>query len=593
MKNINFIKYFIVILLTIITNNSFAKYPECGMLNFFVRVGLNYHLKSPSLDAELINKAGKNYLKMLDSQSIFLTKQEYDTLVKAIDKKSEQYLDMYFSKNCEMFKSLESAVAKGEIRYLKIAKIAAKLTPKKFKLKSLDDRFKNEKELETYITKTIRNDLFENKHLTASNLKNNYLTKKPFINNADFKEQKTAFIIKSFYRACDPHSDYLTESESEQFKELINGQMIGIGVSYTVDNIGVKILSVIKNSPADATGKFEVNDHIIAIDGEKITTNNVSVFSEKLSKPSGTKVKFDVVSAKNEKKIITVTIGKIPEAETKVSSSLKNIDGKKILVIKIPSFYYDYEKKSGTSHDFLVEYEKHKEKIDYIVMDLRNNTGGLLEEAVDLSGLFLGPEVVIYTKSQGIINANQSTVEDIKIKEPLIIIINKLSASASEIVAGALKDYNKAIIVGDESSYGKGTVQTIISHPKSENLGMIKITISQFYLPKGASTQVKGVSSDIVVPGPLNSSKMNEGNNSYALDWDQIETPLKFTYFEKDAKKQAIKEASALSKKRINEMKDFEKKQIEENQTSDLVLEETLNITKDLISFKLKNEIDK
>lgn len=336
----------------LITNNAFAKYPECGMLSFFVRVGLNYHLKRPSLDAELINKAGKNNLKMLDSQAAFLTKPEHDALVKKLDKKSEQYLDMYYAKDCEMFKDLEAAVAKGEERYLKIVKIAAKLTPKKFKLKPLGDRFKNEKELENYITKMVRNDLFENKSLSSSNLKNNYITKKPFINSADFKEQKTAYIIKSFYRAYDPHSDYLTESESERFKESINGQMIGIGVSYSIDNIGVKILAVIKGSPADATGKFEVNDHIIAIDGEKITANNVYDFSNKLSKPAGTKVTFDVLSAKNEKKTITVTIGKIPEEETKVSSSLKNIDGKKILVIKIPSFYYDDEKKSeiGRAH---------------------------------------------------------------------------------------------------------------------------------------------------------------------------------------------------------------------------------------------------
>ena len=335
----------------------------------------------------------------------------------------------------------------------------------------------------------------------------------------------------SFATAIDPHTNYFGPVESENFNDDINLSLEGIGAVLSQEDEFTVIESILPGSPAEKSKKLKPKDRIVGVKQENGKSDDIigwrlTEVVKKIKGKKGTKVILEIErgdGATSKTFNVELVRDKIrlqdKEAKSKVYDSY---DGKKIGVITISSFYTDLHQ------NVLREINKlTAENVDAIVVDLRNNGGGLLPEGIFTTGLFIKSGPVVLVRD---VNAEQTTYDDtdssMQYKGPLVVLINRLSASASEIMAAALQDYGRAIIVGD-NSYGKGTVQqsrplTRIYDLKDSHFGSIHYTIAKFYRINGGSTQLRGVTPDITLPTLIDVSEFGEKSEPNALEWDSI-----------------------------------------------------------------------
>ncbi len=340
--------------------------------------------------------------------------------------------------------------------------------------------------------------------------------------------------MNSFARSIDPHTSYLSPRSADQFQTEMNLSLEGIGAVLQMTDDYTVIRSLVAGGPASKSKQLAEGDRIIGVgqEGEKL----VDVIGWRLDDvvqlikgPKGTKVNLQVLPEGKDAKaqVITLIRDKIRLEDRAVKSELIEKDGKKIGVLEVPSFYVGLAKDT----DKLITELKQK-GVQGIIVDLRNNGGGALTEATALSGLFItsGP-VVQVRDSYGRVNVNNDTDGKISYDGPMTVLINRYSASASEIFAAAMQDYGRAIILG-ENSYGKGTVQQhrSLNHIYDlfdNELGYVQYTIQKFYRINGGSTQNRGVAPDIAYPTPILPSETGESVEDNALPWDSIE-PAKY-----------------------------------------------------------------
>ncbi|MBP3141842.1 carboxy terminal-processing peptidase [Aliivibrio fischeri] len=335
--------------------------------------------------------------------------------------------------------------------------------------------------------------------------------------------------INAFAREVDPHTSYLSPRNAEQFQSEMNLSLEGIGAVLQATDDYTVIRSLVAGGPALTSKKLSEGDRIIGVgqEGEKI----VDVIGWRLDDvvqlikgPKGTKVKLEILPEGKDSKSHTVTIvrDKIRLEDRAVKSEVIEQNGKKIGVLEVPSFYV------GLAEDTKKEIAELKEKdISGIIVDLRNNGGGALTEATALSGLFItaGP-VVQVRDSYGRVNVNADTDGEISYTGPMTVLVNRYSASASEIFAAAMQDYGRAVILG-ENSFGKGTVQQhrSLNHIYDlfdKPLGHVQYTIQKFYRINGGSTQNLGVVPDIAFPTAIDPKDTGESVEDNALPWDSI-----------------------------------------------------------------------
>jgi carboxyl-terminal processing protease len=361
-------------------------------------------------------------------------------------------------------------------------------------------------------------------------------------------EDVFSIYMNSITGAYDPHTNYLSPKQSDLFKQQMSLSLEGIGAQLQSENDYVKVVRILPGGDAEKSGKVNVNDLIIAVaqgkDGEMVDVVGwrLDDVVKLIKGPKGTTVRLTILPAKTgvngPSKEVTLVRDKIKledqaaKKETiNYQSNGKNI---KLGVISLPSFYMDYEAYQKGDPDFrsttrdvrkLIG-ELKTEGVDGIVMDLRNNGGGSLPEAVDLTGLFIkeGP-VVQVRNSMGKVEVLPDDDKEVFYGGPLVVLTNRFSASASEIFAGAIQDYQRGVIVG-ESTYGKGTVQTVLDLNRfineKEKVGELKITFQKFYRVTGSSTQHKGVSPDINLPSAYDAEHYGESASPNALPWDEI-----------------------------------------------------------------------
>lgn len=336
--------------------------------------------------------------------------------------------------------------------------------------------------------------------------------------------------MNAFARQIDPHTSYLSPRSADQFQTDMNLSLEGIGAVLQMEDDYTIIRSLVAGGPASNSKLLAEGDRIIGVgqDGEDI----VDVIGWRLDDvvqlikgPKGTKVNLQILPEGKEAKadVVTIVRDKIRLEDRAVKSEVIEKDGKKIGVLEVPSFYVGLAKDT----DKLIEELKGK-GVDGIIVDLRNNGGGALTEATALSGLFItsGP-VVQVRDSYGRVNVNSDTDGKISYDGPLTVLINRYSASASEIFAAAMQDYGRAIILG-ENSFGKGTVQQhrSLNHIYDlfdKELGYVQYTIQKFYRIDGGSTQNKGVAPDIAFPTAIDPSETGESVEDNALPWDRID----------------------------------------------------------------------
>lgn len=362
-------------------------------------------------------------------------------------------------------------------------------------------------------------------------------------------EQVFQMFMNAYAESLDPHTNYMAPTSADRFKQEMSQSLEGIGALLREEDNYIKIVEVIPGGPAFKGKQLKKEDKILAVaqGDEGNMVDIVGWFVDdavKLIKgPKGTVVRLQVQSADalagtppKEYRLVREKI-KLEEQRAKsevvsISSGNKNYN---IGVIDIPLFYRDFEgaqqkekEFSSTTRDVqkLIT-ELQAKNVDGIVIDLRNNGGGSLTEAVSLTGLFINRGPVVQVKeSQGEIEVQSDNDPNVAYNGPMAVMVNRFSASASEIFAAAIQDYKRGLIVG-EQTYGKGTVQTLISLnqwvPKeTDNLGEVKLTVAKFYRINGSSTQMKGVSPDLDLPTAFKQDEYGESSQPSAMPWDQI-----------------------------------------------------------------------
>ena len=385
------------------------------------------------------------------------------------------------------------------------------------------------------------------------------------------------FFLSSLATAYDPHTEYMSTDESDNFKIHMQHQLVGIGALLGQKDDGAEIQGIVVGGPADKQGELKLNDRIIAVaQGED---EFVDVKYLKLQKivdmirgEVNTTVRIKIVPADDPSgnKIISIVRDKVPLKEKLANAELLVTPpdlGKTLKVgwINLSNFYADME--NGTVSTS-VDVERllrrlMKEKIDGLVLDLRDNGGGSLDEAIKLTGLFIPAGPVVQAKDwRGSITWRDCENDKPVYDGPMIVLTNKASASASEILAAALQDYRRALIVGDKSTFGKGTVQTILPVERympffsdKKGAGDLKVTIQKFYRIAGGSTQLKGVEADIPLPSIRDVLDIGESSAENPLPYDTIPA-RKYPLFRKDPF--PVDEINARVKSRISANPEFQ-----------------------------------
>jgi len=346
-------------------------------------------------------------------------------------------------------------------------------------------------------------------------------------------------------RAFDPHSDYMAPSSKEDFDIQMSGSLEGIGALLREDEGLIKVIRIIPGSAAEKQGQLQAEDTILAVaekNGEPVDISEMRIREavSLIRGPKGTEVRLTVQKPDGSKRIIAIIRDVVQIEETYVKSTVIKNGKTAIGYLRIPSFYRDFAAQSNgkesrnVSDDTMAELVKLKrQKINGLILDLRNNGGGALTDAVQISGLFLAGGPIVQVKdSQGAIRVLEDEDPDVAYGGPLIVLVNQFSASASEILAAALQDYGRAFIIGGEHTHGKGTVQAMMDMNKNlpllhlqkyDDLGALKLTIQKFYRVNGGSTQYKGVEPDLVVPSMFDYLETGEKYMDYSLPWDQVE----------------------------------------------------------------------
>jgi carboxyl-terminal processing protease len=363
-------------------------------------------------------------------------------------------------------------------------------------------------------------------------------------------EDLNQLFLNAVAQSYDPHSEYLGRSDLESFEINMRLSLTGIGAELRSDDGYAKVQRLLPGGPAQMSGKMSVGDRIAAVSqGKEPFVDTVDMKLDKVVEmirgKKGTVVRLQVIPANandpSKRRIVELVRDnvKLTEQEAKAEIIEKDMpDGsiQKLGWITLPSFYQDMEKSrtgKSTSRDVAALIKRlEQEQIQGLIVDLRRDGGGSLDEAIKMSGLFINQGPVVQVKdANGDIDVLKDREGNALYTGPMIVLVNKLSASASEIFAAAMQDYGRALIIGDSSTFGKGTVQTMLELGRfmpmlgnsSNDAGALKLTVQKFYRVAGGSTQLRGVLSDIKLPSLTDNSEFGESALEHPLAYDEVE----------------------------------------------------------------------
>lgn len=363
--------------------------------------------------------------------------------------------------------------------------------------------------------------------------------------NENDQEDVVDFFLSSLSQSYDPHTEYMSPTETDSFNISMKHKLVGIGALLGLVDDVAQIQGIVVGGPADKQGELKLNDKITGVaqgDAEFVDTKYLKLqkIVDMIRGKEGSTVRLRVNPSDDpgSTKVVSIVRGevelkeKLANAEMLVTPSDDGKESLKLGWINLSSFYADMENGTVSTTDDVQRLLARliKEKIDGLVLDLRGNGGGSLEEAIRLTGLFVPAGPVVQAKDwQGRISFRECENQKAFYEGPMIVLTDKTSASASEILAAALQDYRRALIVGDKSTFGKGTVQTILPverfmpfFAKKDRAGNLKVTIQKFYRIAGGSTQLKGVEPDLVLPSIRDVLDIGEASTDNALPYDTI-----------------------------------------------------------------------
>ncbi len=562
---------------------------------FFLQTDIDEFSKyETELDDELLNKdltffdltynrlvkrmeeSKKIYKEILSTPFDYSVKESFNTdYEKAPYAENNAELQERWRKQIKL-STLSSLTDRLEIQENKAKGIVDKKAPIKFNpgekvLNELDttDQNKKAKSLENEKPKTFA----ELEKITReSSLKSldEYFV---FMKDLD-RDDWFSIYLNSITARFDPHTSYMAPEDKERFDVSISGKFEGIGARLQKKNDFTEITELISGGPAWRGKQLETGDIVMKVaqgnaEPVDIVGMRIDDVVKKIKGPKGSEVRLTVKKVDGSVKTISIIRDIVEIEETYAKSSVVERNGVKYGVIYLPKFYIDFENKDGrdAGKDIAIEVESLKKAgVNGIVLDVRDDGGGSLSTVVDIAGLFIEQGPIVQIKSAG---RKKEVLFDrdkkIEWDGPLVIMVNSFSASASEILAAAIQDYKRGVIIGSKQTYGKGTVQNVfdlnsfLRNSDVGDLGALKTTTQKFYRINGGSTQLEGVSSDVVMPDRYAYLKMGERDVENAMPWDKID-PAVYNVWNKTSN---FEKAIAESKKRIAQSPDF--KLIEEN----------------------------
>jgi len=530
-----------------------------GILNYVLK---NAHYEPTELDDEFSKKVYDNFLLNLDSNKRFLLQSDVDVL-----KKHETTIDDEFKKQRIDFFNTAYPIF---IQRLKDAQVYYKEIleePFDFKVdESIDTDYEKQafatskEELRDRWRKQLKLSVLSSIQSKEKLQENDTLNKEPKKEFVELEKESRESVLKSLndfferfqeftreewlsvyintiLEQYDPHTSYFAPEDKERFDESMAGEMEGIGAVLRKKDEYVEITEIVPGGPAMKQGSLENGDVVMKVaQGDEEAVDISGMRLEKVVKmikgKKDTEVRLTVRKIDGTIEIISIVRDKFEIAETFAKSTIIQTDGGKFGIIHLPKFYISFENRDNRDafKDVAKELEYLKEQnVEGIIMDLRNNGGGSLQTVVDMVGLFIeqGPVVQVKTKS-GARDVLYDRDRNIQWDGPLVVLINNYSASASEIFAAAVQDYNRGLVLGSKHSFGKGTVQNLFDlnrfgNNKIGDLGAVKFTTQKFYRVNGGSTQLKGVESDIVLPDRFLYIDTGERDKDNAMQWDKIE----------------------------------------------------------------------
>ncbi len=600
---------------------SFAKKEnslECRYLTMIEDGFLRYHVKYTKRDKELENQVIEQHLKKLDSSKIYFTQDDADKvkdLMKGLFEKTKK-------NECDFLVEAQNLLVK---RIQERAEFAKKFLGKDYKF---DDKteftFDPEQKkypkdadtandfLKKYIHFQISNYIATDMKLEEAKdrVKKNYDLAIKRLSETSVDDLYSGY-LDSFARALDPHSSFFSKDVLSDFQIQMSLSLEGIGATLSSENGFTVVEQLVAGGAAAKSGLVEPQDKIVAVGQEKGEMENVIDMDlkdvvKKIRGNKGTKVRLTILRKSGDgkaRKEVTLTRDKVSleDEAAQIHYIDKDVNGqkKKLGVVNLPSFYADSKSGGRSAATDLKKLLKQarENKVDGIVLDLSNNGGGSLDDAVRIAGLFFktGNVVKQSSKTEG----REQILEDedamVDWSGPLVVLTSRISASASEIVSGTLQDYRRAVIVGGDHTFGKGSVQSVLPIPG--DLGAIKVTVGMFFIPGGNSTQHRGVEGDVVLPGPYSTDDIGEKSLDYSLPPKKIDSFISKEAFVtegaeawKEVKADWVKTLKEKSQTRVEKNSEF-KKIIEELKKS----KDKGKVIKvaDILKDKDKNEKEK
>lgn len=578
---------FLLFLVLIVGSTAQSAELKCDYMQSIIDTMLSQHVKYDKYTDAIETRAVDQYIKTLDASKLYL----FESDVKEIKKMMTGIYKKMSKRDCSTLAQVQKIFLK---RVEEREKFSEKLLGKEFKFnQNLEIQLDSDKR--QYPKNAAQANAFHEKYIqwqvasfVSTDMKMNE-AKDQIIRRyqrafKNLKEQKVPETYSNFLdavaRALDPHSSYFSQDSLEEFEITMRLSLEGIGATLSAQDGYTVIEQLLPGGAAQQSGLLQPQDKIDAVGQnesgamEPVIDLPLKDVVKMIRGPKGKKVRLSVLRKrgdKTERFLVTLVRSKInlEQDAAHINYIEREVGGqkKKYGVIDLPSFYQDPRSGGRSCYEDVKKLlsEANEKKVDGIVLDLSTNGGGSLDDAVKLAGLFFRKGNVVKTEGA---HAPEDILADkdpaVNYAGPLVVLTSRLSASASEIVAGALKDYKRAVIVGGDHTFGKGSVQSVMPLPSS--LGAFKITIGMFFIPGGNSTQHRGVEGDVVLPSAFSSKDLGEKSLDYSLPPKSLNpflSPEAYVTSGESAWKtvepDTIAKLAANSKKRVAANEEFQK----------------------------------
>ncbi len=540
-------KLFLIFFL-IFCHFAYAMLPEISPRDVKVKMDgiLKNHVCYKKLTPELLSRAIHNFVEELDPNKTYFLEPEISDWLNASDTLLQKALDDFKHSNFLTFQEIHEKMIKAIQRRdqieesIDIKKLPQKVDPEEFK----DLKWaKNEEELTNRIVRlkslqlsvALESNIEETQYQFLKMIQKRRFNSENEMIGATVEDRQKwmlAYVLKALTSALDTHTNYFTPSEASQFMIQVQQRLFGIGAQLRDNLNGFSIVRILEGGPAASSNKLKINDRIIAVNHNPVVGLDITEAVEQIRGEKGTSVVLTILrdfseDKQTEKFDVELIRGEVVLEESRLETSLEPFADGVIANLKLFSFYQDPNSSSAADIVKALEAIKKDHLLKGVILDLRSNAGGLLPQAVAVTGLFITKGIVVTIKdNSGQMQHLREMEEKMLWDGPLIVLTNRASASAAEIVAQTLQDYGRAIVLGDSHTFGKGTFQTFTldaaHNGKVNPQGEFKVTRGKYYTVSGKSPQLKGVPADIVIPGILSELDIGEEFAKYPLENDQI-----------------------------------------------------------------------